>query len=176
MNTSLYRYFDKDGQLLYVGITKSLFNRQDQHSRTQPWWNDVASATFEHFDDRDIALAFEEQAIYSEWPLYNKAGNTIDINGRNHLLAIIDSQLYDDAHKTIAQNVNEVLSEIAHLVEIPEKLLWLFAFDRAFSWTPNGEDRIVSCTDCQRVIDSAWFSKTLYIADGLVCNRIGEAK
>ena len=34
---SLYRFYDSEGNLLYVGITGSVKYRTEQHRATQPW-------------------------------------------------------------------------------------------------------------------------------------------
>jgi hypothetical protein len=74
VKTTLYRYYDKDWNLLYVGITSSAHGRGVQHSRTAPWWLDVAYATIRHFGSRNTALAAELLAIRSEHPRFNRAG------------------------------------------------------------------------------------------------------
>lgn len=69
--TTLYRLFDSAGQLLYVGITSVGAARWGQHSATQPWWGDVASATTEHFASRGEAARAEAVAIRDEHPMHN---------------------------------------------------------------------------------------------------------
>ncbi|MEU2443522.1 GIY-YIG nuclease family protein [Streptomyces althioticus] len=72
--TALYRFFDADGALLYVGITADLEQRWSSHQR-KPWWPDVAKKTVEWHDTRPVALAAELEAIKSEAPRYNVAGS-----------------------------------------------------------------------------------------------------
>ena len=76
--TSVYRLFDADGLLLYVGITRQGHHRLHEHARDKAWWRDVASATFEHLPTRDAALRREAQAIHTEAPLYNIARPSIE--------------------------------------------------------------------------------------------------
>lgn len=78
--TCLYRYFDNQDQLLYVGITSRGSRRFKEHESTQPWWAQVARATVEHHGDRDAALEAEREAIRCERPAYNVAGT----QGRDH--------------------------------------------------------------------------------------------
>lgn len=73
--TTLYRYFDADGKLLYIGITNHAVLRALQHSRFSRWWPSVRSATFEHYATRDEALAAEAAAITRERPPHNVAGH-----------------------------------------------------------------------------------------------------
>lgn len=71
----LYRFYDADNVLLYVGITADLPTRFRNHSR-KPWWHDIGRMTVEHFSCRFDVLAAEKLAIASERPLYNSTYNT----------------------------------------------------------------------------------------------------
>lgn len=69
--TSVYRLFDAEGNLLYVGITNRGHHRLNQHAADKDWWQDVASATIEHHLNRQAAMAAETKAIREENPRYN---------------------------------------------------------------------------------------------------------
>ncbi|WP_435110204.1 GIY-YIG nuclease family protein [Nocardiopsis synnemataformans] len=71
--TALYRFFDKDGQLLYVGITERLGQRWLNHAQKKPWWDDVHIQTAEWFPERALAAEAEKLAIRSEHPKYNSS-------------------------------------------------------------------------------------------------------
>jgi predicted GIY-YIG superfamily endonuclease len=68
---TLYRFFDAQGQLLYVGLTENVASRWRQHNTFKPRWADVATATLEHFATREKAAAAEVRAIEQERPLWN---------------------------------------------------------------------------------------------------------
>jgi hypothetical protein len=70
-STTLYRFFDADGDLLYVGITHMETMRWRQHSKTKDWWREVTTIKVAHFDTRDEALAAEAKAIRQERPRHN---------------------------------------------------------------------------------------------------------
>lgn len=72
----LYRFYDKGGVLLYVGITSVGPSRWSEHRRNRPWWHESKSATIEHFATREEAEAAERHAIRTEMPLYNKVHST----------------------------------------------------------------------------------------------------
>ena len=72
--TTLYRYFDAEGRLLYVGITTAGIRRARGHVDHSAWWLRAASATFEHFSNLEAALAAEDAAIKAEKPLFNIRG------------------------------------------------------------------------------------------------------
>jgi predicted GIY-YIG superfamily endonuclease len=68
--TALYRFYDSDDELLYVGISRDPAERWKQH-RDKPWWREVAMRVIEWHDDRVTAERAERKAIRSEGPRYN---------------------------------------------------------------------------------------------------------
>lgn len=69
----LYRLFDADGELLYIGISYSAISRFAQHKARQPWIGDVCRIEIEtHEVGRDEILEIERAAIISERPKHNK--------------------------------------------------------------------------------------------------------
>ncbi len=74
---TLYRFFDQDGLLLYVGITCNPGVRFNAHRLTKTWWGDVASITLEKFSTRAELVAAESAAIIAERPLHNIAGTVV---------------------------------------------------------------------------------------------------
>lgn len=70
--TVLYRYFDKDDVLLYVGISNNFILRLYQHERDKGWAEYISSITLSRFPDRKAALFAEYNAILNENPVHNK--------------------------------------------------------------------------------------------------------
>lgn len=77
MNIDLYRLYDADTNLLYVGISGSAIRRAAQHARQKSWWDQVASIDIVHLGvaNRDQAEAIEEAVIRHERPRYNVTHN-----------------------------------------------------------------------------------------------------
>jgi hypothetical protein len=69
--TALYRFFNAEGALLYVGITKNFGQRWTNHAKSKPWWPEAQRHTAEWFDTRREAEAAEKQAVVAECPKYN---------------------------------------------------------------------------------------------------------
>lgn len=69
--TALYRHFNAEGRLLYVGISLSPTYRLAQHRDASAWFQQIASITVAWFDDRMAALKAEKEAIQSEHPEFN---------------------------------------------------------------------------------------------------------
>jgi excinuclease UvrABC nuclease subunit len=66
----LYRHFNADGELLYVGESRCAPCRQYEHKHVD-WINEIANITIEHFPAREEALMAEREAIRTENPKYN---------------------------------------------------------------------------------------------------------
>lgn len=69
--TALYRHFDADGRLLYVGISLSAVQRLAQHA-TSDWSAEIRRVEVETFPDRVSAATAERESIRREQPIYNK--------------------------------------------------------------------------------------------------------
>lgn len=72
---SLYRHFDAQGRLLYVGIAKSPELRAEQHQRSSRWCRFVADSTVEWLPSRAAACEAERVAIMTEKPIFNETHN-----------------------------------------------------------------------------------------------------
>lgn len=84
----LYRYFDTEGRLLYVGITSRPSKRRYEHSCWSTWWRAVASHTEEWYETRDEARAAEIAAIHAESPIHNTADTPAGRPGGSARLAV----------------------------------------------------------------------------------------
>jgi hypothetical protein len=70
--TAVYRLFNRDDVLLYVGVSWNPKSRIPSH-QDKPWWPQVAKSTIDLHPDRATALRAEAVAIVEESPLYNLA-------------------------------------------------------------------------------------------------------
>lgn len=73
--TAVYRFYDRNGKLLYVGITNNVERRIAQHLVDKPWAHQIVRRSVEVYSSRDAALAAERRAIRRERPKYNIAHN-----------------------------------------------------------------------------------------------------
>ena len=70
---ALYRMYDCDGNLLYVGLTEDAGRRFGEHSAKR-WFPLVATIKLEWFSNEARATFAERKAIAREQPRFNKAG------------------------------------------------------------------------------------------------------
>ena len=74
VETCLYRHFDAEGHLLYVGISLSHLQRLGQHRSNAHWFDRIERVEIERFPSRKEAKAAEDKAIFEENPECNIAG------------------------------------------------------------------------------------------------------
>jgi hypothetical protein len=67
----LYRHFDADGNLLYVGISLSFLTRLCDHSQRAAWFWKIARVEVTGYATEADALVAERIAIHQEQPLHN---------------------------------------------------------------------------------------------------------
>lgn len=80
--TCVYRFFDRAGRLLYIGITVNPQSRFTAHAEEKPWWVEVDHSRTQlvWFDTRPEAEKVELIAVRDERPLHNVV--TADADGR----------------------------------------------------------------------------------------------
>ncbi|WP_448679960.1 GIY-YIG nuclease family protein [Pseudomonas nicosulfuronedens] len=67
----LYRHFDADGALLYVGISLNAISRLAQHKDHAHWFQLIARVEIEQHPSREAAIQAEKIAITKENPRHN---------------------------------------------------------------------------------------------------------
>jgi predicted GIY-YIG superfamily endonuclease len=75
--TAVYRFYNRDDRLLYVGISGNLTARWKSHAASKPWWRRVTRKTVVMYGSRGEALNEESRAILAEYPVHNIVRDTI---------------------------------------------------------------------------------------------------
>jgi predicted GIY-YIG superfamily endonuclease/DNA-binding XRE family transcriptional regulator len=70
--TALYRHYQADGSLAYVGVTSDPQRRLAQHVSKAEWVKTIATTEMQWFPSKELALAAESDAIRAEKPIFNK--------------------------------------------------------------------------------------------------------
>jgi hypothetical protein len=71
VRTAVYRWYDSDDTLLYVGMTNNVMNRSATHAGERPWWDRIAYCLVEWHPSRSAAVAAESKAIRTEGAEWN---------------------------------------------------------------------------------------------------------
>lgn len=69
--TALYRFYDEDSVLLYVGVSLNIPARMAQHAKAE-WFLSITNVDVTWFETGPTALAAERRAICEEKPYFNK--------------------------------------------------------------------------------------------------------
>lgn len=88
MSWFVYRQFDADGVLLYVGETGNPKQRQQNHRSSSAWGASIARTELVECENRDAARLLEAETIRSERPLYNSRHNPDGAAARARLAAL----------------------------------------------------------------------------------------
>ncbi|MET9676446.1 GIY-YIG nuclease family protein [Streptomyces sp. NPDC006482] len=70
---AVYRLYDADGALLYIGMTRNEASRWKDHRKEMLWWPEVTDKHLTWYDTRWQAWDAERLAIRTEGPRYNKS-------------------------------------------------------------------------------------------------------
>lgn len=157
---TLYRYFDSEGRLLYVGITGDNTKRQSQHRRNSFWFGEISSATYEHFSTRQEALDAETKAIQTEKPKHNQQGGFVLAHTpKVHMIYLTGRPDggHDQQHKLYAEFLAKALWFYDGKLSSAEKVLVAaMLWAKAGGATPN----VQGCALCVSAYTSDWFRKT----------------
>lgn len=74
----VYRCFDADGRLLYIGSSRNMPARLGSHISNTAWWSEVDRLSYELHATLAEARAAEWAAITSETTVYNRRGTDRD--------------------------------------------------------------------------------------------------
>jgi predicted GIY-YIG superfamily endonuclease len=88
---TLYRFYDDSGQLLYIGISMTPWERFRQHRADKPWWDEIATITKENHNSREEVLSAEKEAIKAERPMHNVQHNRAQATRRGVRRQLLES-------------------------------------------------------------------------------------
>lgn len=88
---ALYRWFDWDDRLLYVGITRDMAARQESHAKASSWGRFAARCVVERYPNRECVEYAEREAIQAERPFFNHVHNDTP-EARQRLVAYLVEQ------------------------------------------------------------------------------------
>lgn len=71
----VYRVYDANDRLLYIGCTSGLKQRLEKHKYATPWWKEVDHLEFDGPLHLWLAAAVEKHQIAALAPVYNRLGN-----------------------------------------------------------------------------------------------------
>lgn len=153
-HTILYRYFDTDDRLLYVGITKDQSKRFSSHNRYSKWMKYASYCTLEHFESRDLAKQAETIAIQEEQPIHNVAetmrANTWRLSAECHLIQLLGSpdDGWDNLHRDFASDLPITMRSIPNNQKLDSLEFVGIAYDFLRSKKDKNYPNLEFCPSC----------------------------
>lgn len=90
MLQALYRFYDVNDRLLYVGISSNWIARLRSHEKQSHFFVLAHTIRIEHFASREAVEQAEITAIQTEKPIFNRRDNPPSDNWQTHLRDLID--------------------------------------------------------------------------------------
>jgi len=94
----LYRFYDAEGRLLYIGRSVHAPGRLEGHKYTKEWWPTVARMDIEKVP-AETASDAELTAIARECPLYNVAGAGAKIDNTGVRVSFTHANVHEHAKR-----------------------------------------------------------------------------
>jgi len=119
---ALYRIFRANGDLLYIGISKHIFSRLQEHSISQHWTNEIdfQKTKIQWFSSRQEAEQAEKKAIQMEKPLYNVTHNDLKRNAKQSQVV----ELYSKEEEKVNKKDNDNKITIKYFSNEQIEKLW----------------------------------------------------
>lgn len=151
--TTLYRAFNNQDELLYVGISNNFMTRLYQHQSKSKWHKLAATMTLQHYETRELAEQAETAAIHNEKPLFNKRDNEDWHNSSTHLLNMLR---YEDTHHTkIVDAQTKIVKAIDDFDHQAERIaVYCYAFQSAIQllcFEDEQEEAEIPCVSCDKL-------------------------
>ena len=144
--TTLYRFYDGNDNLLYIGITGFMPRRAAQHARKSEWHRFATRVELQHFESRQEALKAETTAIRNEMPAYNIAGSNQHLEDESeHFHNLWMGKLQDPIHKATLTKVEELMATCHTKSPVLDKIMWAFQNAMYELWD---EDKL-PCIPCR---------------------------
>jgi predicted GIY-YIG superfamily endonuclease len=111
----LYRFYNADKKLLYVGISQNWMARLSQHYKHAEWFDQAVYAYFEHFNTRKEVEQAEKKALATEGAIHNIAFNPDHEGPVNHFRKIrgfvYGDKSSDTTHRDLVHHLKKLQTE-----------------------------------------------------------------
>jgi len=119
VRTYVYRIFDREGRLIYVGATMHPETRINTHRRSIWWGLDIHRIKIKVYPNRQLAADEERRAVQTEHPRWN-------LNLRNWKGPSWTIQTYRDFLTALERNPESTTdSKVARIATVRRQLKWL---------------------------------------------------
>lgn len=155
----LYRAYDGDDTLLYVGVSGKWSERLHSHEKNSEWMEQTDYVTIQRFPDRDSVLAAERLAITKEGPLFNKDHNVAYEKAMDHVQKLKFWLYYetptDELHAKLLRAMRRDLIEdfpLDYSRKQTRYMMWLFE-----QFYPHAKADGFDCRNCEAISRNGQF-------------------
>jgi predicted GIY-YIG superfamily endonuclease len=148
----LYRAFDSEGTLLYVGISGRWSERLHRHEKTSQWMQKADIVKLERFETREAVMAAEKKAIKSERPMHNKQMNEDFDDARVHFKKLKEWLIggYEpDSHRKFLNTIRCTFQTDQGFLNPKKSYDFAFAFNESYHWLAY--HKIHDCRNCEAI-------------------------
>lgn len=165
--------FDKDENLLYVGISRNWTNRFATHQEEKAWLPEVSVISLEWYSNRQNAALAERAVIRWEKPKYNRQSVVHNSDAWKHFCHITENKTHDDDfHKQLLCKIDDSLNGAPDF-GLPGELLEWATLNALTDLSSSEEELIVDCGQCQQLGNTYWLQEGYDI----ICNAyVGRNK
>lgn len=121
VETAVYRFYNGEDVLLYVGQTPALLERFFEHRDDKPWFHEVDHWSREFHPTREDAEWREDFVIADEWPLHNKKGQPRDGDGYrvpSHVADVLLQVIRDAVSAQVPEaRPEQIAAVVAHVAD-----------------------------------------------------------
>jgi predicted GIY-YIG superfamily endonuclease len=152
---TLYRFFDEQGQLLYVGISNNWTQRLNQHYKDSTFFEKAKHITLSHYETRAEVEEAERKAIETEGALFNKKFNPDYEDSAAHFQKI-KAWVYtkaeaDDKHKGMINELRDLFMSDANWISKKAAPIAYYLFNYLPDWDDEFE---MGCDFCVNLYHS----------------------
>jgi len=155
----LYRAFDNQNQLLYIGISGKWSERLHAHEKTSEWMEQTETVKIEKFSDRASVEQAEVNAIQAERPIYNRDFNSAYESVMDHFQKLKFWAYYDapvdDCHKSLLEMMRLSLRHLpVNYASKPARYI-AFVFENPYLELLNSGE--MDCRNCAAISHNKQF-------------------
>jgi len=171
--TALYRFYDKDKNLLYVGISKDWLFRLETHKKNKPWIQEVTDIKIAWYSRRINAELAERSAIRWEFPKYNKQSVVLKSDAWEHFESIRIPNGLDQFHTDLYVATNRFVDQAFPMdCDFGNIIEWALC-ESLHELSKDNVEVVLDCSECVKIAHSWWLTE----GHGIVCSAyVGSNK
>lgn len=167
--TGVYKMYDNNHNLLYVGMTVSLLSRMSDHIKQKEWFTEVEDISITWYSTRFEAEVAEKTSIRWDDPKYNKRSVIKNTDAFKHLQTLFGVPItqQDDFHKQLIDLRLQFAADLqSKNIPCDSGNAFEWSLMNAYNVLCFAEEWNFGCEDCIKLASSWWLEE----GHGAVCS------